>query len=236
MKYFRYFPEIEYDLDASGQKRIIVDSFRFAKIVTKFKDDITFYRFYDIPEGERPDHTSMKLYDTPNYYWTFFVANPELKSIDDWPLSNADLNDKIKHDYKGNMINISTFDFFNKFQNGETVAGLISGASAVVVGKNTSLGWIEVGDITGSFSAGEIIQGQTSGDTATITGSVEKLKATHHYENGDGVTVPRNTAGAAIVTNLQYEQALNETRKRIKVIRPEAVDRVVKQFRKVIKE
>ena len=214
MKYFRYFPEIDYDLDASGQKRTIVDSFRFAKIVTKFKDDITFYRFYDIPEGERPDHTSMKLYDTPNYYWTFFVANPELKSIDDWPLSNADLNDKIEHDYKGNMINISTFDFFNKFQNGETVTGLISGASAVVVGKNTSLGWVEVG---------------------TITGSIKKLKAAHHYEK-DGVTVPRNTAGAAIVTNLQYEQSLNEERKRIKVIRPEAIDRVVKQFRKVIQE
>jgi hypothetical protein len=235
MKYFKYFPEIEYDLDASGETRTIVDSFRFAKIVTKFKDDITFYRFYDIPEGERPDHTSMKLYETPNYYWTFFVANPELKNIDDWPLSNADLNDKIKHDYIGNVINISTFDFFNKFQNGEVVSGLVSGASATVVGKNSSLGWVEVGAITGTFSANEIIQGQTSGDTATITGSTTKMKATHHFEK-DGFVVSRGTSGSSIVTNLQYEQALNETKKRIKVIRPEAIDDVVKQFRKVIKQ
>lgn len=234
MKYFKYFPEIEYDLDASGETRTIVDSFRFAKIVTKFKDDITFYRFYEIPEGERPDHTSMKLYETPNYYWTFFVVNPELKSIDDWPLSNADLNDKIKHDYKGNMLNISTFDFFNKFQNGEIVNGLVSGATATVVGKNSSLGWVEVGTITGTFTANEIIQGQTSGNTATITGSVEKLKAAHHYEK-DGFVVSRGIAGSSIVTNLQYEQALNEKRKRIKVIRPEAIDDVVRQFRKVIK-
>ena len=235
MKYFKYFPTLEYDFDANGQTRTIVDSFRFAKIITSFKDDITFYRFYDIPDGERPDHTSNSLYGTPDYYWSFFIANPELKTLEDWPLANADLTKKLSHNYKGNVLKIATFDFFNKFTVGETVNGLVSGATAVVEGKNTSLGWVSVGAITGTFQA-EIIQGQTSGDTATITGSVEKLKATHHYENGDGVTVPRNTAGAAIVTNLQYEQALNETRKRIKVIRPEAVDRVVKQFRKVIKE
>ena len=233
MKYFKYFPEIEYDLDASGETRTIVDSFRFAKIVTKFKDDITFYRFYDIPEGERPDHTSMKLYETPNYYWTFFVANAELKSIDEGPLSNADLNDKIKHDYIGNVINISTFDFFNKFQNGEVVSGLVSGASATVVRKNSSLGWVEVGAITGTFSANEIIQGQTSGDTATISGTATKLNAAHHYEK-DNLVVPRGTAGAAKVTNLEYEQRVNETKKRIKVIRPELIEDVARQFRRVI--
>ena len=58
MRYFKHFPKIEYDLDANGQTRTIVDTFRFAKIVTEFKDDITFYRFYDIQEGERPDHVS----------------------------------------------------------------------------------------------------------------------------------------------------------------------------------
>ena len=51
MRYFQFFPRIEYDLDANGQTRAIVDTFRFAKIVTDFKDDITFYRFYDIQEG-----------------------------------------------------------------------------------------------------------------------------------------------------------------------------------------
>jgi len=233
MKYFKYFPEIEYDLDASGETRTIVDSFRFAKIVTKFKDDITFYRFYDIPEGERPEHTSMKLDETPNYYWTFFVANAELKSIDEGPLSNADLNDKIKHDYIGNVINISTFDFFNKFQNGEIVNGLVSGATATVVRKNSSLGWVEVGAITGTFQNKEIIQGQTSGDTATISGTATKINAAHHYEK-DNLVVPRGTAGAAKITNLEYEQRVNETKKKIKVIRPELIDDVARQFRRVI--
>ena len=116
MKYFKYFPTIPYDLDASGETKDIVDSFRFAKIINSIKDDITFYRFYDIPDGERPDHTSQTLYKTPDYYWSFFVANPRLKSLEDWPLAQADLAKKLAHDYTGNVINISTFDFFNKFK------------------------------------------------------------------------------------------------------------------------
>ena len=233
MKYFKYFPTIPYDLDASGETKDIVDSFRFAKIVNSIKDDITFYRFYDIPDGERPDHTSQTLYKTPDYYWSFFVANPRLKSLEDWPLAQADLAKKLAHDYTGNVINISTFDFFNKFENGETVNGLVSGASTVVDSKNTSLGWVSVGAITGTFQNGEIIQGQTSGDTATIDGAATKLNAAHHYEKDD-LVVPRGTAGAAKVTNLEYEQRVNETKKKIKVIRPELIEDVARQFRRVV--
>jgi hypothetical protein len=233
MKYFKYFPKIQYDLDASGETKEIVDSFRFAKIVNGIKDDITFYRFYEIADGERPDHTSYSLYKTADYYWTFFVANPSLKSLEDWPLAQADLSKKLSHDYTGNVINISTFDFFNKFQNGETVNGLVSGATAIVDGKNTSLGWISVGAITGTFQNGEIIQGQTSGDTTTIAGAATKLNAAHHYEK-DNLVVKRGTAGAAKVTNLEYEQRVNETRKRIKVIRPELIEDVARQFRRVV--
>lgn len=232
MKYFKYFPTLEYDFDANGQTRTIVDSFRFAKIITSFKDDITFYRFYDIPDGERPDHTSKLLYDTPDYYWSFFIANPELKSLEDWPLANADLTKKLSHDYKGNVLKIATFDFFNKFTVGETVNGLVSGATAVVEGKNTSLGWVSIGAITGTFQA-EIIQGQTSGDTATITAAVSKLNAAHHFEK-DGLHVKRGSAGSSQVTNLEYEQGKNETRKKIKVIRPENIESIARQFRRVV--
>lgn len=232
MKYFKYFPTLEYDFDANGQTRTIVDSFRFAKIITSFKDDITFYRFYDIPDGERPDHTSNSLYGTPDYYWSFFIANPELKTLEDWPLANADLTKKLSHNYKGNVLKIATFDFFNKFTVGETVSGLVSGATAVVEGKNTSLGWVSVGAITGTFQA-EIIQGQTSGNTATITGSATKLNAAHHFEK-NGLHVKRGTAGSSQVTNLEYEQGRNETKKKIKVIRPENIEGIARQFRRVV--
>ena len=234
MRYFKYFPRIEYDLDANGQTRTIVDTFRFAKIVTAFQDDITFYRFYDIQEGERPDHVSMKLYQTPIYYWTFFVCNAEMKSLeDDWPVPSNDLEDKLKHKYVHTILTINTFDFFNKFTVDETLKGLISGAEAKFVSKSSDLGVLRVLNVTGNFTNGEIIQGQTSGDTAKIGTQINELQSPHHYEK-DGFYVPRGTAGASEVTILQHERDKNDRNKKIKVIRPQLIDEVAKQFRSIV--
>ena len=235
MRYFKHFPKIEYDLDANGQTRTIVDTFRFAKIVTEFKDDITFYRFYDIQEGERPDHVSQKLYKSPNFYWTFFLCNPGMKSLEnDWPVSSNDLEDKLKHEYKNQVLTINTFDFFNKFTVGETINGLISGASATFINKDSNKGFITINNVTGTFTNSEIIQGQTSGDTATIGTQIKELQAAHHYEKG-GFIVPRGTDGSSEITNLQYEQGRNDAKKKIKVIRPEMINDVAKQFRSIVR-
>lgn len=234
MRYFKYFPKIQYDLDANGQTRTIVDTFRFAKVVTNFKDDITFYRFYDIQEGERPDHVSQKLYGTPNYYWTFFLCNPELKSLEnDWPVESGELEEKLAHKYPNKVLTINTNDFHSKFDVNEQINGLISGATATYIGKDSNKGYITIKSVTGKFSNGEIVQGQTSGDTATIGTQVNEIQAPHHYEK-DGLYVPRGTAGASEVTNLQYEQGKNDEKKKIKVIRPELISDVASQFRSIV--
>lgn len=234
MRYFKYFPKIQYDLDANGQTRTIVDTFRFAKVVTNFKDDITFYRFYDIQEGERPDHVSQKLYGTPNYYWTFFLCNPELKSLEnDWPVESGELEEKLAHKYPNKVLTINTNDFHSKFDVNEQINGLISGATATYIGKDSNKGYITIKSVTGKFSNGEIVQGQTSGDTATIGTQVNEILAPHHYEK-DNLQVPRGTAGASEVTNLQYEQGKNDEKKKIKVIRPELISDVASQFRSIV--
>ncbi len=234
MKYFKFFPKIQYDLDANGQTRQIVDTFRFAKLVTEFKDDITFYRFYDIQEGERPDHVSQKLYNTPIYYWTFFLCNANMKSLEnDWPVPSNDLQDKIKHTYIHTILRVDTFDFFNKFTVGETLQGLISGATAKFVSKSTDLGVIRVLNVTGTFQGNEIVQGQTSGDTTIISGQQTEVNSPHHYEK-DGFQVPRSTDGRSEVSILQYERDQNDKNKKIKVIRPELISKVAKQFRSVV--
>lgn len=235
MRYFKYFPQLEYDLDANGQTRTIVDTFRFAKIVTDFKDDITFYRFYDIQEGERPDHVSQKLYKTPNYYWTFFLCNPEMKSLEnDWPISSNDLQEKLEHKYPNKVLTINTNDFHSKFTLNETINGLISGATATYITKDSNKGFITIKNLTGTFTNGEIVQGQTSGDTATIGTQINELQAPHHYEK-DGLQVSRGTAGSSEITNLQYEQGKNDALKKIKVIRPELISDVAKQFRSIVR-
>lgn len=236
MKYFRFFPKLNYDLDGDGNTREIVDSFRFAKIMGNIKDDITYYRYYDIPEGERPDHTSYKLYGTPDYYWTFFVANPELKNIyADWPLQSSDLKDSVSHKYEGKVLTVNTNDFFDKFTMGETLRGLVSGATAKYKYKSSDKGWIQIENLVGNFSANEIVRGDSSQDFVTIGSQIDYLDAAHHFEKDD-IPVTRLTTGAVKVTNLQYEEGLNEARKKIRIIRPEFINDVVNQFRAAIND
>ena len=233
MKYFKFFPKLQYDLDDNKDTKEIVDVFRFAKIVNNSAlDDISIYSFYNVGEGERPDHVSKSLYGTPDYYWTFFLVNQEMKNLySDWPMSTPQLNDHIDLLYPGHVLN-SSDAFFNKLDIGETVQGILSQATGVVVEKNPNLGWIRINTKSGTFRA-ESIQGQTSNDVVVISGEASYKNAAHHFTTTDGI-VPKGTAGAVTVTNEQYENDENEKRRRIKVIKPSKVAEVAQQFRNII--
>ena len=56
----------------------------------------------------------------------------------------------------------------------------------------------------------------------------------HHYEDSDGKWVNSNAVGAVSVSNYQYEDALNELKRRIKILKPTYVDAVVQEFTKKI--
>ena len=235
MKYFKNFPLIEYDLDGNKDTRTIVDVFRFAKIVSsKAIDDVSLYNYYQVQDSERPDHVSQKLYGTPNLYWTFFLVNENLKNLyKDWPMSQVQFDKHVEKNYSGHALNVNiSAVIHDKLTVGETVTGLLSGATGKVVSKDPNLGWIRISDKTGTFQA-ETIQGATSNEFVTITGEAPFKNATHHFTTSEG-RVPRGTAGAVIVTNEENEKELNDARERIKVIKPSRINEITEEFRKVI--
>ena len=235
MKYFRNFPLIDYDLDDNKDTRQIVDVFRFAKIVSsKAIDDVTLYNYYQVQDSERPDHVSQKLYGTPNLYWTFFLVNENLKNLyKDWPMSQVQFDKHVEKNYSGHALNVNiSAVIHDKLTVGETVTGLLSGATGKVVSKDPNLGWIRISDKTGTFQA-ETVQGGTSSEIVTITGETPFRNATHHFTTSEG-RVPRGTVGAVTVTNEENEKELNDGRERIKVIKPSRINEITDEFRKVI--
>ena len=60
------------------------------------------------------------------------------------------------------------------------------------------------------------------------------INAAHHYENTSGYIVNYDTVGATPVSNLQHEENINESKRRIKVITPSMVDKVIEQFGDVL--
>ena len=65
---------------------------------------------------------------------------------------------------------------------------------------------------------------------------VANINATHHYEDADKYEVDSTASGATAITNFIYEETLNDARRLIKIIKPEYVQQIVSEFKKIIVE
>ena len=106
--FFQGFPTILYD--AYGNKKPVetTDIYRAVRIKVAMRDDVLLYKTYHIQEGERPDHVSLKMYGTIDYYWTFFMINENLVNVySDWPLSRLELENRTALKYPGEVLTIN---------------------------------------------------------------------------------------------------------------------------------
>jgi hypothetical protein len=161
------------------------------------------------------------------------MVNQNLVNVfTDWPLSRTELENKIAMKYDGFVMSTDD-DVANKFKQGETLQGLISGATATIVEKDTNLGLIKIADIIGTFQDGEIVRGKTSNDTMTSSTVIPFVNAVHHFEDTDG-NITMKSVDAIPVTNEEYERIENENMSKIRVIRREYIARVSEEFYKQI--
>jgi hypothetical protein len=62
----------------------------------------------------------------------------------------------------------------------------------------------------------------------------EEPYGTHHWVNEQGFIVQEGVPGAVPVSNYQYEDDLNESKRRIKLISPRALIQILNQFKFII--
>lgn len=56
------------------------------------------------------------------------------------------------------------------------------------------------------------------------------IYATHHFETADGIKVNSNYPGAVSISNFQFEDQLNEAKRRIKLVTPAAAAGIIDEF------
>jgi hypothetical protein len=233
--YFTNFPTTQYDLFFDNQTSEVIDIFRIVKVKKRYKDDITFYTYYTIQDGERPDVVSTKLYGVPSYYWTFFMVNDNLVNVHtDWPLSTSDLQTLIDKKYAGTVLTTHE-DISSKFVKNNIVTGLVSGARAKLLDKDPNLGIIKIQLISGEFVPNEIVRDTLTNEFAVITGQAAFKDVVHHFENAKGDYVTKQTIGATPISNQEHEFVLNDTKSQIKIIRQQYIQNIADQFINQIK-
>jgi len=256
LNFFRSFPLVSYTIDEDKNDRIImVDYNRQVKAYIENLDNSLAYQYFDIKDGSRPDQVSTLLYQTPNYFWTFFAINPGLSpGLSAWPKSQSELENYVDEKYpRVSLTSISISDsnavshhLYNKnFQVGETVVGVISGASGTIDQIDSMMNRLLLTNVEGTF-INEGIIGQTSGSTLpSVTNSYKVVvqfekDAAHHYVNssGDEQHMLRFFEGENLipVSNFEYEDQVNDSRTRIKIINPGLIDQFSTQYKKLIND
>ena len=95
MLYFQDFGTLLYQFWDEEDTTIFQDISRYADVIDQVKDDISFLNYHTIQEGFRPDQVSLQLYNSPNYYWTFYLLNDDIR-LQGWPLPNGERLEYIK--------------------------------------------------------------------------------------------------------------------------------------------
>ena len=254
MAYFTNFESIDYDFDGSGINRTITNIAQYSTIITKNIDDVSFYSYYNILDGERPDTVSQKLYNTPEYYWTFFIINDNLQNYwHDWPKGSEELRSFAEAEYIGlAAIFDADEEAFGKFVVGGTVNGSLSNATGTVIAIYPTIGYIQI-----EQNKTSVANFRTEGESITLTAAnstktedIAKVGNTlactsivkaayapnYHIDDGTGERTRRRTAGTSPVTNFEEENEVNLIKSRIKVIKPAHIGKVVAFWEKVMRE
>ena len=218
MAYFEQFPKVPYDYNRDGVIQQSIDLFRQVRPLQNFVDNISAYKLYQIPNGQRPDVCSLQLYGTPEFYWTFFVVNEFLHDgMTAWPMSPENLFDYIKDEYRGIAIEtrpniqrntdggITDFrdSLAGRFNVGEKVFGGTSGASGTLVKKDIYLNQLVIQDIVNG------VQGQNPQEVAIIKTAAESTF------DGSATFIPLRSSDPDIVANQVLVRAVDSANKSI---------------------
>jgi hypothetical protein len=124
--FFSRFPKVSYNIDGKGSLLNLTNIVNNVNIDLSYLNESTYYTFYEITDGERPDTVSYELYETPDYYWTLFIINNNLRNglSDSWPLSNQQFDRMLSDEYE--KYSSITFMPVTESNNGKVLSGLFN--------------------------------------------------------------------------------------------------------------
>lgn len=247
--YFQRFPFVNYNFGDNEANTIFPNISAYVDIIDEVKDEVAFYEKYTILDGDRPDVVSQKLYDTPDYHWTFFYMNDGLRESG-WPLSERELRALVKKRYPHRTVTTQS-NIASNFLPGDFVLGKTSGTTGRVVERNLDLGQIVIASdqneagLNNNFGQTEqIVAGTTAeeqaANTATLISESQQFNAPLYYKNSSGDIVdidPYNqtTSGLVPTTVMEDNINFNDRLKDITIIKPSVVVSVISEYFKLLK-
>ena len=248
--YFQRFPFVNYNFGNNEANTIFPNISAYVDIIDQLKDEVAFYEKYTILDGDRPDIVSQKLYETPDFHWTFFLMNDGLRESG-WPLPEREMRALVKKRYPHRTVTTQS-NIASNFLPGDFVTGKTSGTTGRVVERNLDLGQIIIASdkneagLNNNFGQTEqIVAGTTAeeqnANTATLISESQQFNAPLYYKNSSGDIVdidPYNqtTSGLVPTTIMEDNINFNDRLKDIVIIKPSRVSSVISEYFRLLKE
>ena len=238
-KYFKHYPTIDFDVKNDGELIEAKDIFRNIRVRDNSDEAVTGYEYYYVNDQDRPDVLATKLYGDATLYWLFWMVNDQFATYNDWPKSQSILERFIARKYSGKALVsnqqsdiVSSSD--SKFLQGEKVVGSTSSAFGYVTKIDPTNKQLILNDVQGVFEVNETVSGSQSSKSFTLSSVRNFSDSPHHYINSDGNKTTSETT--TMVTNSEYEQTLNDSKRNIRYIKTDFVPQLLREFKSMIRE
>lgn len=142
MSYFKNYPTINYKFGGETTSTQFQDIGAYVDLIDRVKDDISYYEEYNLRDGDRPDQVSNYLYGSPDYHWTFYLLNDEIKRRG-WPLTRSRISDKAKEEYP-NIVFTTRANLSEQFLASSNIEGQTSGVTGKILRRRPDMGQIIV--------------------------------------------------------------------------------------------
>lgn len=260
--YFEKFPKILYDFQNGSniEYKVVTDITRNVRVLKEILSNITLYDEYDIRDGETPEIIADKFYGSPQYHWIVMLTNDRYDYVNDFPLPIFELEKHIEDIYgfttlefnaaDNAIVALTTNTIFrpHTFNTGDriiysnegntSIGGLVNGRTYYAI-KMTDSQFKVASSRENAFALQEI--NLTSLGSGVNTFKLNNQYNVHHYEDSNGNIVPQvytNVYGITEptypVSNYEYEDRLNESKRRIKIISPQVLAKVLQTFEEII--
>ena len=231
--YFKSFPYTYYSLDNTSTVQVVTNITTRVTLSDEVKNNLGLYDEYDIKDGETPELLADKFYSNPELHWLILHYNDIIDPRFDWPLDTNNLNRYIDakyanstavHHYEdgsgyytnGNIL-LQSNNQFSYFQVGDVVVNNTNTGTGVIKTKDSNSYILVTTVASGGFIAGDQIKKSSNANTLA------------------NITVVTTYTGTP-VSNFTYEDEVNETKSRIKILKASYVDAVVNDFKKKLGE
>ena len=213
-KYFNYFSKTFYTSDDNSPGLDTVTNIisRFA-FENSLKENSSAFYPYNVQDSDTPEIIARKFYDNSERHWIVLLFNNIIDPQWDWPLKEKTLIDYIDSKYSANGAANTT----------------VQTGIAWAMSTNNVQAYFKIVTRT-SFDGTETIE-KLSVDANTFANVATSLNT---YNLQDGTTITEKVTKET-QSYFQYEVDLNEAKRTIKLIKPEFVPAIEKEFKKVIK-